>query len=224
MTLIYGSQHMTHHICVVYRITDIWHTYMGFIQVIYNAHIWVHLNTYIYVRAYMNAHIWGGHMSPHIWLHTYDESYMSGHIWGHIYDDSYMNTHILVFLGWWYIHIYQYLYVYTYICTKFSPYMGTLISHMCVSISSYMCIHIWLHIYESYNPHIHAPKKGVKNTHMIALIARICLSSKTHIRDLYDPMCTHMTTRIWSTCSYMRLIYEYSDIWHSYMSRFSHEM
>ena len=187
-----------------------------------SAHIWVH----IYECTYMRTHIWllwnthicviwysymciiseqkysymSCHMSDtHICVMIYWYTYMTAHIWLHIYDCSYMTTNI-------WVHTYDYSYMTTHIWVHIYDY-------------SYMITHIWVQTYDY--------------SYMSVKIV-ICLSglwwliyefsSKIICLYAYDHMLRYMIHRHMIICSYMILIYEYTDIWYSYMSPFPVEM
>ena len=70
-------------------------------------------------------------------------------------------------------------------------------------------------------------------SHMLARIWLICwysymtkLDYHMNVRHMiiWLILCTYMIRTYMIHCTYMTLIYEYSDIWHSYMIRFTDEM
>ena len=104
----------------------------------------------------------------------------------------------------------------THICVWKYSYMTVIYEHSCsymIVIYGYFHTHIWVPLLT----HICVCLFLVYDEHIWLSLIIICLQT-------YDHMCTYMT------CTYMILvfvydpIYEYADIWRSYMSLFTDEM
>ena len=158
-------------------------------------------------------------MSAHIWFSTYYGTYMTSHIWSHIYDwklSSYIGTLILM-------HTYDCTYMTSHIWPQIydHTYMTQACSHVYIGspiLLTHMTARIWLHIYEDTYMTLQIIIYLQKILHVYD--THIWGQLKDHIRTLYDHMCTYMICTYMISCWYMIHIYEYSDIWYTYMIRF----